>query len=223
MRLSVLIPVHNESDFLGKTLERLVALNPHEIIVVDGESTDKTIEIAKSYGCKIISTKKGRGIQINEGVKRASGDIILVLHGDTVLSHDISLNDLLLKDDEVGGFFELKYPSKNIFVKLVEVFANFRSKLHSLPYGDQAIFFKKDVSERIGGFKEYPFLEDIDFVLRLKKLGKIKRVNKYVFVSPRKLERGKGIYPILHSWKNVLIVMLFFIGISPYKLVKFYK
>jgi rSAM/selenodomain-associated transferase 2 len=223
LRLSVVIPVYNEGDFIENTLKRLIILSPYEIIVIDGGSIDNTLEIAKIYGCKIFSTMKGRGIQINEGVRNARGDIILVLHGDTLLSYDISLKDFFLEDDEVAGFFKLKYRSKNIFVKLVGFFANLRSKLHSLPYGDQAIFFKKEAGYKIGGFKEYPFLEDVDFILRIKKMGKIKKVNKYVFVSSRKLERHRGFYPIFHSLKNVFIVVLFFLGLSPHKLAKFYR
>lgn len=223
MKLSVVIPVYNESKYLEKTLSGILKINPYEIIVVDGGSLDNSLDIAKKHDCKIIMAKKGRGIQIERGIENADGDTILVLHADAFFPNDVSLRDFELNDNEVGGFFKLKFISKSFCVKLVEIFANFRSYIHSLPYGDQAIFFKKDVCKKIGGFRDYPFLEDLDFVLRLRKVGKIKRVNKNVCVSARKLERRSFLYPLLHSWKNVVIVFLYFLGIKPQTLAKYYK
>ncbi|MCX7769721.1 MAG: TIGR04283 family arsenosugar biosynthesis glycosyltransferase [Proteobacteria bacterium] len=223
MRLSIIIPVYNEALFLEKTLQRLQDLKPYEVIVIDGGSTDNTIDIAKKFNCKIINSPKGRGLQINKGIENAQGDIILVLHADTILSKEVTLKDFELKDNEIAGFFRLKYLSNNFFVKLVEIFANIRSKLHYLPYGDQAIFFKKEILRVIGGIKNYPFLEDLDLILRLRKAGKVKMINKEVLVSSRRIEKGGLFYPILHSLKNVFIVILFLAGFKPEKLIKFYK
>lgn len=223
MKLSVVIPVYNEGSFLETTLQKLLHINPYEIIVVDGGSTDNSLDVAKRCNCRILMTQKSRGNQINKGVLCSRGDVVLILHGDTVLSDKVESSDFFLAEDEVGGFFRIKYDSKNFWVKLVEFCANVRSRLHNLPYGDQAIFFKRDIINKIGSFNDYPFLEDLDFVLRLRKVGKIKFVNKNVLVSARKLERKGLLYPLLHSWRNVIIVFLYFLGFKPEKLIKYYK
>lgn len=221
--LSVIIPTYNEELFIEKCISSVKKVNPLEIILVDGGSNDKTIDIANSLGAKVLLSEKGRGKQLEKGIQSAKGDLVLILHSDTMLSDEISSDDFNLEDDYCGGFFKLKYDSRLLPVKLVEIFANIRSFLHSLPYGDQAIFVKKSIIKKIGGIRDYPFLEDLDLVLRLRKTGRLKGINKNVIVSARKLTRKSFFYPISHSLKNVFIVLLFLIGFSPNKLIKFYK
>lgn len=221
--ISVVIPVYNEIQNIEKCVESLKNINPDEIIVVDGGSSDGTIEKALSLGVKVINSKKGRGIQIQAGIEQAQGDIILILHADTCLSFDIIRDDFDLKEGFCGGFFRLRYDKKNYMVKIVEFFANLRSFLHSMPYGDQAIFVRKNVLCSIGGLKDYQFLEDVDLVLRLRKFGKLKGIKKDVIVSARRLIKGGFFHPIFHSIKNFFIVILFLLGVSPHKLIRLYK
>lgn len=223
IKISVVIPVYNEEDSIKEVLDSLSGINPFEIIVVDGGSIDNTVDIAKSKGAKIVITNKGRGRQIKEGIKIAQGKLILILHADTRLSPSIKNEDFMLDKLYVAGFFKLKYKGGNLAAKVVELFANIRSWLHSLPYGDQAIFVKKEILEHIGNVREYPFLEDVDLVLRLRRSGKIKFVNKPVFVSPRRLLKGGFFHPFFHSFKNFVIVILFLMGVSPERLIKYYK
>lgn len=105
----------------------------------------------------------------------------------------------------------------------MEIFANLRSRLFSLPYGDQAIFIKKDLFDKIGGFKEYPFLEDLEFVRRFRRFGKLKPLSHKVIVSARRLKKGYPFSPVFVSLRNVFIVLLFILGISPYRLLRFYR
>ncbi|MCX7991492.1 MAG: TIGR04283 family arsenosugar biosynthesis glycosyltransferase [Proteobacteria bacterium] len=223
MELSVVIPTYNEASFIEKCIDSLKNIEPQEILVIDGGSLDNTVAIATLKGARVIESERGRGKQIKKGVEEAKGDIILIIHADAYLSNDITKEDFRLYEGFCAGFFRLKYDSNLITIKLVEFFANLRSILHSLPYGDQAIFVKKEALERIGGIKDYPFLEDIDLVLRLREVGRLKAVPKSVLVSSRKLLRGGFLYPIFHSFKNFIIVILFFLGFSPDKLIKFYR
>lgn len=222
-QISVIIPVLNEEVLIKSAISSLKKINPLEVIVVDGGSIDNTVEIARNLGAKVIITEKGRGKQLSEGVKHAKGDIILMLHADCRLSLNIEPSDFNLENGEVAGFFRLKYERGNIFTKLVEIFANIRSRIHSLPYGDQAIFVRKDVLSVIGGIREIVFLEDLDLILRLRKAGKIKFINKDVIVSPRKLLRGGIFNPVIHSVKNAIIAILFMFGLSVDKLEKWMK
>ncbi|NWF75231.1 MAG: TIGR04283 family arsenosugar biosynthesis glycosyltransferase [Nitrospirae bacterium] len=248
-RISVIIPTFNEEKVIKGCIESARLLNPFEIIVVDGGSTDRTKEIARENGAIVIQTRKGRGNQMNKGASLAEGEILFFLHADTIISnetisswhpeiftgsqgmlkkvqHDtfnIQHHILNISDKYVGGFFKLKFDDNSLSTKLVEFFANLRARLLSLPYGDQAIFIKRDAFVKIGGFREYPFLEDIDLVIRLRKFGKLKYIPHSVIASSRRIKKEFPFSPILVSLRNVLIALLFILGVEPSKLVKLYK
>ncbi len=236
--LSVIIPTLNEEGNIQRCIESIRQafcdsfLEPIEIIVVDGESRDRTEEIAIKAGARIIKSKKGRGIQLKNGASFAHGDLLMFLHADsrflfknenerkTVLSNISEI----LEGKYAGGFFKLMFDDDSPSIRLVELFANLRARTFPLPYGDQAIIIKKDVYKSIGGFMEYPFLEDLDLVLRLKNSNhKLKYIPSPVIASSRKLKRGYPFSPIFVSLRNVLITLLFIIGISPSSLIKIYN
>lgn len=249
--ISVIIPAFNEEATLKACLESAQRLNPLEITVVDGGSTDRTREIAQDAGAMVVESQKGRGIQMNVGASLAKGEVLLFLHADTIISNEISFfchpeldsgspisaflqtlnqvqgrvqHDITEKSDKhIGGFFRLKFDDSSISTMLVELFANMRARIFSLPYGDQAIFIKKDIFEKIGGFREYPFLEDIDMSMRIRKFGKLKYIPLEVIASSRRLKKGYPMSPIFVSLRNVVIALLFIFGMSPYRLVRFYR
>lgn len=248
--ISIIIPTLNEEENINACIETAKRINPLEIIVVDAGSTDRTREIAVSAGAMVIQSPKGRGIQMNKGASLSKGNILLFLHADTLLpdcskelltigkcsfaldseNHLLNSEQKMLSrvrrdtlDEYIGGFFRLKFNDNSISLRLVEVFANFRARIFSIPYGDQAIFIKKEVFERIGGFREYPFLEDIDMSIRLKKVGKLKYLPLNVTVSARRIKKGYPLSSILTSLKNVFIVLLFLSGISPHRLLRLYR
>lgn len=238
MKVSVIIPALNEEKYIKASIESAKRLMPMDIIVVDGGSTDRTKEIAQENGAIVIQSHKGRGIQMNMGASLAKGDLLLFLHADSVLgSHpnenenpnvvfeEILASCFLSNDIEnyIGGFFKLAFDDKAISTKLVELFANIRARLFSLPYGDQALFIKKEIFNSIGGFKNYMFLEDIDMVLRLRRVGKLKCLSQKVIVSARRLKKGYPLSPIIVSLRNVLIALLFIFGASPHNLLRLYR
>lgn len=222
MRLSVIIPALNEENYIKKCIESVKILNPFEIIVVDGGSIDKTVEIAQREGASIIKSHTGRGTQLMRGALSARGEILLFLHADAFITEEIDIKNYIEKGYS-GGFFRLRYDSPSFSLRLVEFFANMRARLFSLPYGDQAIFVRRDIFEEIGGFKNYPFLEDMDFILRLRKKGRLASLPSSVIVSSRRLKKGYPFSPLLISLRNVMIAWLFLLGISPFKLYKLYR
>jgi glycosyltransferase involved in cell wall biosynthesis len=262
--LSVIIPALNEEAMIKACLKSAQGLNPLEIIVVDGGSNDRTREVARDAGAKVVQSQKGRGIQMNTGASLAKGEVLLFLHADTVIANEISsfchpeffgatLSEVgttrsrgsyrdsgsmkMLKrppqadqhdkmeifDKYIGGFFRLKFDDNSFSTRLVELFANVRARILSLPYGDQAIFIKKDMFKKIGGFREYPFLEDIDIAMRIKKFGKLKYIPMKVVASSRRLKKGYLLSPIFVSLRNVIIALLFMLGVGPSRLVRLYK
>lgn len=220
--ISIIIPTLNEEGYIEASIESAKRLNPLEIIVVDGGSTDKTRKIAEREGAIVIESKKGRGIQLNRGASVAKGDILLFLHADSIIQEGLDIKNYL-SNGYAGGFFRLRFDEPSLSTRLVEFFANQRARLFSLPYGDQAIFIKREVFERIGGFKEYPFLEDLDFIKRLKRVCRLRCLPYDVIVSSRRLKKGYPLSPILVSLRNVLIALLFIAGINPYRLQRLYR
>lgn len=222
-KISVIIPALNEEKSIKACIKSVKNIEPFEIIVADGGSTDRTKEIAKQEGAIVIQSQRGRGIQMNMGASIANGDILLFLHADSIITNKVNIKDYIASEDYIGGFFRLRFNDDSISTRLVEIFANLRARVFSLPYGDQAIFIRKDVFKKMGGFKEYPFLEDIELVRRLKKNGKLRHLPYDVIVSSRRIQKGYPFSPILISMKNVLIVLLFIFGVSPYTLLRFYR
>ena len=240
--ISVIIPALNEGEHIGDCIESAKKLNPLEIIVVDGDSSDRTREIAEDNGAFVTQSRRGRGVQMNAGASIAKGEILLFLHADTIISNKVSSlchteldsgSEEMLKRVQhdkteivgkyIGGFFRLKFDDDSLSTRLVEFFANVRARLLSLPYGDQAIFIKRDIFKKVGGFREYPFLEDIDMAIRVRKFGRLQYLPFHVIASSRRLKKGFPFSPILVSFRNVFIALLFLFGLSPFSLIKLYK
>lgn len=190
--LSIIIPTFNEADHLGATLDALS--KEHEIIVVDGSSTDATESVAGEYPVTFVSAPaRGRAAQMNHGVTVATGEILLFLHADTILSGAAVANLLRAMELEPelpgGGFFRY-FDSKSQFLKITCWLANLRSQHWGIFLGDQGIFVRREVFDTLGGFDEsMPFGEDLDFSLRLRKAGKTAAVQPPVLSSARRFDK----------------------------------
>jgi len=148
-KYSIIIPTLNEETNIHKLLTHLKSFNENiEIIISDGGSTDGTIKIAESFKVPICSSQTGKGQQLNEGAKYASGKILIFLHADTFFPTNAFeiINDFFQKDDIKIATFKLCFDSNNIFMKLYCLFTEFDSMFTT--FGDQAIVIKKDFFER---------------------------------------------------------------------------
>lgn len=220
--ISVIIPVLNEASTIGSVLERLTGTNNVDVIVVDGGSRDETVTVARSRNVQVISTPPGRACQMNAGAARATGDILLFLHADTRLpaNFDCLVRQALQEPQTIAGAFELRIDSQQLGLRLIERLVNWRSRFFSMPYGDQAIFLKATIFHRIGGFPNLPIMEDFEFIRRLKHQGRIAIVPAFVLTSGRRWER-LGI--IKTTLINQLIILGYFLGVSPDKLARWYR
>jgi len=190
--ISIIIPTLNEERTISQCLETVVDIPGIEVIVADGGSTDRTVEIAGQHrDVKVVTSVMGRSIQMNKGAGYVSGEILLFLHADCVLSREAVLNvrNVFRCSTFVGGAFKIRLLSDKFPYRLIEMGINFRSTLFKLPYGDQGLFVKRSVFEELGGFREVPNCEDLDFICRLKKNGKIIILDERISSSIRRWEK----------------------------------
>lgn len=221
--ISVVIPTLNEEKHLPAALRPLLTIPDLEVIVADGGSSDRTMEIAAASGAKVISSQPGRACQQNAGVQMANGDILLFLHADTVLPSgfdQIIRNCLHSSTAIVAGAFSLSVDLSGRGIRFVAWLANCRSRYLQLPYGDQALFMRKTTFEQAGGFPEIDIMEDFVLVGRLKKAGRIRIVPEKVVTAGRRWQK-LGI--IRTTLVNQGMIIGYFLGRSPTSLANWYR
>lgn len=215
----MIIPVFNEAANLSQTLASIQPQQAIEIIVVDGGSNDDTVEIARSLGVKVLHSTRGRAVQMNAGALSATSEILLFLHADTRLpvNFDTMIRQSLNTTDcrrPIAGAFAIK-----IDASLPSLRLNWRSRWLQMPYGDQAIFVWSSVFHKMGGFPDFPIMEDLALMWRLKHLGKIAIVATPVVTSARRWLR-------LGVWQttmiNQLAIFAYFLGIPPQQIAQWY-
>jgi rSAM/selenodomain-associated transferase 2/rSAM/selenodomain-associated transferase 1 len=161
-KISIIIPTLNEADHIVDTLTHVQQGQKLEIIVVDGGSTDATMDLAKSLDVSVLQMKPGRARQMNAAAAAASGGILLFLHADTQLPEKFDEHIRRAMDGAgiAAGAFELQVDSPISTFRIIERLANWRSRRMQMPYGDQAIFVSASLFHQIGGFREIPIMED---------------------------------------------------------------
>jgi rSAM/selenodomain-associated transferase 2 len=215
-RISVVIPVLNEAAQIGERLSELARLAFHEVIVVDGGSIDETRAIAREFpGVLLVEAPRGRGRQMNEGARRATGDMLLFLHADVSLPAAAAthIQRALAHPGTVAGAFQTwtvpdRTGPRPWWSPLLHL-ADLRSRCSRLPYGDQAIFLRREVFRSAGGFPEIPLMEDLAFSRKLRALGVIRTLPFRVTVSGRRfIER-----PLYYTLLVNLFPILFRLGV----------
>ncbi|MCZ6672792.1 MAG: glycosyltransferase [Verrucomicrobia bacterium] len=196
--LSVVIPALNESSHLSSCLKSLQAsrIPLHEIVVVDGGSTDDTETIVKSFPVQFLVGQKGRGYQISTGVKASTSDVVLVLHADAQVTPDTPgqiLNVLNANPEAVGGAIGQRFISaktKPVLV-MVEALNDFRAQWQGNSFGDQGQFFRRSTLEDVGGFPNIPLMEDVELTTRLKWKGDLVLLGCDLKCSARRWEKDQ--------------------------------
>jgi rSAM/selenodomain-associated transferase 2/rSAM/selenodomain-associated transferase 1 len=221
--LSIVIPVLNEAKYIERTLRWASEAEGVEILVVDGGSSDGTPEIVKRCNVTLLESGKAeRSHQMNYGAHKARGEILLFLHGDSLLpvNFEQHIKKALSSPKIAAGAFQFGLDESFKGSSLNAYFANLRSKYLQLPYGDQGLFMKRTLFERLGGFKEMPIMEDVDMVGRLRELGRIVIVPQKIKTSAR---RWKQLGYVKTFITNQLFMLAFTAGISPERIVKWYR
>jgi len=226
-RISIIIPMLNEAEHIGKLLQHLIEnakqKNRLEIIVVDGGSTDNSVEIVKTFtqtNIKIINSSKGRSKQMNAGAKAATGTILYFLHADSFPPKHFDYFILnKIKKDNYAGCFRLQFNSNHWWLRLAGWFTKFNFK--ACRGGDQSLFTTRDLFDKIGGFDEsYIIYEDNIFISQLYKLKQFTVINKPIITSAR-LYKKHGVFKLqYHFW---MIYFKKWLGASASELHEYYK
>ncbi len=218
-RISVIIPVRNEADILPALLRSLVGAGVHEVIVVDGQSDDESVERARQSGATVLSCAPSRGRQLSLGAEAASGEVILFLHADSILPPGFADQILRIAQEPgvVAGAFRFEIDAVGVVYRVIERLVQFRSRWLGWPYGDQAIFLTRASYDAVGGIASIPAMEDYDLVRRLRRRGRIVLAPTAVRTSPRRWQRDGVIRTtVLNLW-CVLATMF---GVGPERIAR---
>jgi len=220
--VAVVVPVLDEIGELPRCCEGWRLLAVDELLVVDGGSADGTREFLEQGDVRWISAAAGRASQMNAGAAATHADILLFLHADTKLSdgHVAKVREVMRDPEVVGGRFDIALSGTHSLLRLVERMMNWRSRMTGISTGDQAMFVRRDLFERIGGFAGQPLMEDVELSRRLKRLGRIACLRQTVLASSRRWEQHGILRTIMLMW---LLRLLYWLGVPAARLASFYR
>ena len=203
-KVSIIIPTYNEANNLPSLLSDLSIIHKEgEIIIIDCDSKDKTVDIANIYGARIFKSKeRNRGLQFDIGAKNAKGNWFIFLHADSRLNKDwFTKIKKIFEDNEFYIYaFKFKVNNKKIIYRFLEILVNLRSFFLRTPYGDQGLIIQKENYFKNNGFSSIPLMEDLDFLKRLNRKKYLKILNFPIHTSPRKWEKTNIFLQSLKNW-----------------------
>ena len=223
--LSIVIPTLNAAERIGPCLgalgEGLMCGLIHELIIADGGSGDAIGELADALGARLVTAPRGRGRQLAAGARAARGEWLLFLHADTVLPPGWAgvVRSHMDSGPQRAGYFALRFDTSTTMARLVAAWANLRSALFALPYGDQGLLVSRLLYRQAGGYRSIPLMEDVALVRRI---GRRRRV-RLGAVAVTCAERYGADGWLRRGWRNLTTLALYFLGVAPERLARRYE
>lgn len=223
MKISIVVPTYNESEHIAEQLRYLSEYaqdSVNEILVIDGLSSDDTVQIVRKEGFQcLISSKKGRAAQMNLGAKLTSGDILYFVHADSIPPKTY-VSDIIdaLQSGAESGCYRFKFNSNHPLLKINGWFTRFDRLM--CRGGDQTLFIKRAVFEELKGFKNYAIMEDFDMIKRLRDRHTFRIIQKDVIVSARKYSENSYLKV---NVVNLVIFIMFYLGTSQDTMIHAYQ
>ncbi len=221
--LSIIVPVLDEAKGIASALTALAPFRARgaEVIVVDGGSRDRTMELAAPLADRVIGAPRGRAAQMNAGAAVARGDVLVFLHADTRLPPEA---DSLVLDGLSGpawrwGRFDVRIEGRSPLLMLVGSLMNWRSLVTGIATGDQAMFVARDAFAAVSGFPDIALMEDIELSRRLKRLSRPLCLTARVSTSGRRWDERGTIRTIFLMWR---LRLGYFLGANPAALARRY-
>jgi rSAM/selenodomain-associated transferase 2 len=222
--LSIILPTLNEASVLASTLQYLQPArnNQAEIIVVDGGSTDGTLEIACTLADMVLRGSRGRAVQMNHGARHAKGTCLLFLHADTQLPADAPrlLKQEMDKKDDAWGRFDIRLSGNHRLFRVIEFLINQRSRMTGIATGDQCIFVRPELFWQVGGYSEIPIMEDIALSKSLGEITPPVCLGPKATTSSRRWEQNGVVRTIFVMWS---LRLFYFLGVKPEALSRWYR
>lgn len=221
--ISVVIPTLNAATELPFALTSLVegleAGLIRELIVSDGGSVDETLAIADAAGAALVHGPAGRGGQLRRGVAAASGEWVLLLHADTGLpdAWTAHVQAHMAEADDMAAYFRLSFRAEGVMPRLVAGWANFRSRLFGLPYGDQGLLVRRAILQEVGGVPDLPLMEDVALARALR--GRLRSLGAAVSTSAARYEADGW---LRRGARNLTTLILYLGGRDPAALAERY-
>lgn len=224
MRFSIIIPVLDEAAGIERHLAALAPLRArgHEVIVVDGGSSDATVMLSRPHADRVISASRGRALQMNAGAAEARGEMLLFLHADTFLPEraDEIIAASIGTGDRVWGRFDVRIIGRHPLLAVVARLMNLRSRWTGIATGDQALFVRREVFARAGGFPAIALMEDIALSSALKRIGPPVCLRARVVTSGRRWEKHGVVRTIAQMWR---LRLAYYFGADPDRLARRYR
>jgi rSAM/selenodomain-associated transferase 2 len=170
----------------------------------------------------LISASRGRASQMNAGARASHGDALEIVHADTIVPSTFAADvESALSDPAVvGGRFDVQLDARNLPYRIIGAMISLRSRISRTGTGDQAIFVRRDIFERLGGFPDFELCEDLEFSRRLKRAGRVACLRARVTTSARRWSRDGVVRTVIRMW---LIRAMYLAGVPPARLKRMYS